>query len=298
MQCFNQIQTPIGLLHFCIQNTLNEQDFSNLKILSEQCDDYFPFTDTNLPYILCYDTSHTKLIGFLSLFADDAEHNERTENVPSKSCEVTALVAPSFRQNGIFTIMLQQIKQLFPNTCLYGTLPDEFKHTALTPVPYYRELLLQYDFSTLSHTETQNTTHPICDALEFYFSENDSCFMAYLNDTDNTHALLQNILIQNNCMDKILISNLLNEPVCVCNLDYEPSFTNIYGVYTEPALRHLGIGTHFIQNLIYEYFNDSELSSNGNTPLILNVRDTNIPALRLYEKCGFHPVETLTYYKL
>lgn len=80
------------------------------------------------------------------------------------------------------------------------------------------------------------------------------------------------------------------EEIAYCRLNFQPSFTVISTVYVDEKLRGRGLGSMFMKHFITDYF------SKYTKPLVLNVRNINVPALRLYEKCGFKIVETVKYY--
>lgn len=224
-----------------------------IQHLSDICQGYEPFFDsednTGFIYIGVFDATET-LIGFASgLDLEDY-------------VEVTALVHPAHRRQGIFKAMIKVIKE-YCNKTLVGTICPEILNmlsaSSLAPVFSHSELLMTY-------ANTTNIDSVLPDSFECLFTDDCDNYLMYEVDDD--------------------------EPVAVCNLDFTESFTNISGVYVDECKRGHGLGTLFMKELIRNYFEEFD------TPLILHVSSLNTAALKLYEKCGFETVDTINYYIL
>lgn len=277
-------------------DVLTPVQINGLKELIAICDNYEPYYNCGYTHFLYY--IDASLIGFLSFIPDETNdympaysinnNNGNSGSEPLLYCEVTALVHPEYRHNGIFNELITYAKNTFPSYTFYSTIPDYMSDVYPQNDIYFSEYLMKMsyddyiDFKNIASSDNnisscENYNNPCKNpysncltSLEFYFSDDDSNYLAYISDCD--------------------------EPVSVCNLDYEPSFTNIYGVFTEPEYRNMKIAYRMLESLMYEYFNDKELSNDHKNPLILNVRSTNIPAVHLYKKCGFKISQSVSYY--
>ncbi|MBQ4283526.1 MAG: GNAT family N-acetyltransferase [Lachnospira sp.] len=226
---------------------------NQLNTLCEACRGYEPYYDTegddSFVHVVALD-EHGNLVGFLGGIILD--------NV----VEITALVHPSFRKQGIFKAMLNKIKETYKAKKFIGTIPDEFrqaiKDSSIKPEYVHSELLMKLDNNCI-------LTDNISDSYECMFSDDYENFLMYSEDED--------------------------EPVAVCNLDFAGSFTNISGVFVDEDMRDQGIGTIFMKELINAYFEEFEV------PVILHVNSNNIAAIKLYEKCGFKTAECVDYYR-
>lgn len=290
-----------------ITDELSTVQLKQLAQLINDCNGYEPYYNCGYKHFLYY-TKGT-LAGFLSYIPDDTTStadistsgtSNNTLSAKTLFCEITALVHPQCRCKGILKKLIAYAKTVFPYYAFYGQLPDFMSEQSDI---YFSEYLMSMTYdSYIVHSDTNNTkcitnagfdntgsfnnirnTDNITDCnnsrnkndntslpLEFYFSDDCNNYFAYIKDSD--------------------------EPVCVCSLDYEPSFTNIYGVFTEPGYRNQKIAYKMLENLIYEYFADDELSDKHTKSLILNVRSTNAPAIHLYRKCGFKIEDSVNYY--
>lgn len=246
-----------------LNNTMKKQ----LDTLISKCDNYLPFTEDeeNSRYILAMDEKTSELFGFLSAWSVD-----------DNSCEITAIVDPDKRKSGIFTTMLHTLKALpefnstsdSMQTTFIGCLPDELIHSSLNQGLVSTEYLLgldhapDFDYNPLDHTPLdQDQNGP----YEYYFSDDDEAYLMYSSEP---------------------------EPIAVCSLDYQNSFTNVYEVFVDEDLRGQGIGFLFMKHLILDYFETQS------EPLILQVSSLNPAAYHLYQKCGFTERSHISYYRL
>lgn len=218
------------------------------------------------------------MIGFISCLMTDIENSDGITDLP----ELTALVAPALRRQGIFTKMLSELKKSLRAdiqfiTAVAKDFAEHFNASSLNggfayaeyllTCDHYKGSLLKNNICVNNSSDNNCSNNNYCDDnchYEFYFSDNDENYLMYEGDSD--------------------------EPIAVCDLNYQPSFTNISGVFVDEALRGKGIGTLFMTNLLKDYF---EIYEN---PLVLNVRSTNTAAVRLYRKCGFTEVSCVDYY--
>lgn len=277
-----------------------EQDLHNLI---SKCDGYEPFfeesstkpvdqcsnsstadtTDTSAScssssstvYIASYDEMTHEMTGFLSWLITESATSTDKSTDPTTSmvtAEVTALVDPAFRRLGIFTELFTVAKQIL--LCLgvnqiLCALPDSIANSSLNHGYIYKEALMQLNTKTLrSIAATNESTFNInpSDTFEYYYSDDELEYLMYEDDGE--------------------------EPIAVLNLDYQESFTNIYGVYVDESLRGHGIGSLLMNHLILDYASICDL------PLVLQVSSLNKAAVSLYKKCGFTEVSHISYYSL
>lgn len=267
---------------------LNAPLLKQLNHLIDDCDGYAPFfysADERGPSGLCQYAAfdeNQKMTGFLScLILPSTLPDIQYE------AEITALVAPDFRRQGIFSQMLSSLKQSpFPaGTRFICAVPPDFfprisNEACVSTTPFstsaaahrprfvqscaYAEFLLKLDASSARALPPEPLLSETAPAYEYYFSADETEYLMYLSGAD--------------------------EPAAVCSLDYQPSFTSLYGVYVDPAHRKKGFGTLLLRHLIQDYFDGCE------RPMILNVRSINTAALRLYKKCGFIEESRIDYY--
>lgn len=245
--------------------TLNTTYQNQLHELIASSNSYEPFLDCNTPYFLAFSKqTPTVLIGFLSFII--SEGINRTE------VEITALVSPKFRRQGIFHALFQTAKKTIlsminPYSSIIAALPSFLINSSICKGFAYSEYLMKLEKKDglrpfiCEYINTRNFT-----AYESFFSDEEDEFLLYRKDAD--------------------------EPCAVCSLEYSESFTNLYGVYVDEDCRRQGIGTLLMHNLIQEYFAENDL------PLILNVRSTNTGAVKLYKKCGFTVESHVDFYNI
>lgn len=245
--------------------TLNTTDQKKLHELIASSNFYEPFLDCSTPYFLAFSKQNPSvLIGFLSFLI--------SEGIDGAEVEITALVSPMFRRQGIFHALFQTAKKTIlsminPNSSIIAVLPSFLVNSSVCKSFAYSEYLMKLEKKEslhpliCQHMNTRNSA-----AYECFFSDEEDEFLLYRKDAD--------------------------EPCAVCSLKYSESFTNLYGVYVDEDCRRQGIGTLMICNLIQEYFAENDL------PLILNVRSTNTGAVKLYKKCGFTVESHVDFYNV
>jgi GNAT superfamily N-acetyltransferase len=171
-----------------------------------------------------------------------------TENGKNKEIEVTALVHPLYRGCGIFKALLSELKK-YEKRAAYIVQAENGTHSIYKGYAY-SEYLMKHKSGRIADGFAE-----ISDDYETCFSDDYKDFLLYRGDED--------------------------EPCAVCSLDYNDSFTSLYGVYVDEEIRKKGVGTRLIKELLAGYFKENT------KPLVLNVRSTNTAAVKLYQKCGF-----------
>lgn len=248
------------------QNSLTPDNMKQLESLISLCSGYKPFIDCNTPYYLIFCPKQPNiLVGFLSFISIDSTDGQ----AHCRETEVTALVHPDWRNKGIFTALLtkarEDILSLFnqPNSII-AALPEYLTTSDICRGYAYSELLLECG-APVSAVISPDNMDDYYD-YETFFTDDGADFLLYCKDED--------------------------EPCAVCSLDYCGAYTNIYGVYVDEERRNKKIGSLLMQSLLEKYF------KKYNVPLILNVRNTNTAAVKLYKKFGFTEKSKINYYYL
>ena len=275
-------------------SALDTTFLAKLNTLIQKCDGYEPFylcavdadfstASSERPAFMHYaafsDSSCSQLTGFLS-FVITRDHDQL-------EAEITALTAPEYRRRGICRELLSCAdRYLNANGVTYRIcqLPDDLLHSSINKGYAYSEYLMQLDSSN-HHARADQPSVSLsvsnissgCEPFEYYFSEDGCAYLMYRSESDEEK--------EEDCYEDYCYE----EPIAVCSLDYQPSFTSLYGVYVEEELRGKGIGTLLLKNLLADYFEESD------APLILNVRSTNPAAVSLYRKCGFMERSCINY---
>lgn len=181
--------------------------------------------------------------------------------------EITALVAPAFRRQGIFTALLDRLKATPPleKIPLVCAVPAELFTTgtpSFVQAHAYAEYLLK-------------CTQPPFDGCPCDLSPDFAGYESFFSDDGKTY---------------LLYPPAADEPSAVCSLSDQTDFTALSGVFVDEDRRGKGLGTLLMQRLLRDYFKADK------RPLVLNVRSTNTAACRLYQKCGFTEVSRMDYY--
>ncbi|MGN0316372.1 MAG: GNAT family N-acetyltransferase [Lachnospira sp.] len=247
---------------------LSGNDSKALEKLCRECDDYEPFFDDegNCDIYMLAARYNSRLIGFLSLLRLDS----------SDPYELTALVSPAHRNHGVFSDLLSEAKKYMsestPDTSIICAVPKEYSATKCVGDILFEEYLMTLSSfitepcETLHH-ETEQSAKDLLPGREYCFTDDFTSFLVYKDES-------------------------APEPCALLNLDYQQSFTGIYGVFVDEDIRHQGIGTLLMHDFIDEY------SKTNSLPLVLNVRSTNTAAVALYKKCGFTIESHIPYYNI
>lgn len=279
-------------MKYKIIERLSETDCEKLALLIDKCNGYEPFylTGNEIKAFDNYDTNNETeysddyspnelrqlaayddkghMIGFISFICDENFNccitSEEKENyykdlslsMPKDLPELTSLVAPKYRHRGIFSEMFSRIKA--------ATGINAFIVSGnLKKTPAFLEYLMK--LTNDEYNKCIDSKYDADTGYSFRFEARDSVYVMY----DTKPAA---------------------EEIAYCRLSFQPSFTVISSVYVDEKLRGAGLGSIFMKHFITNYF------SKYKKPLVLNVRNINVPALRLYKKFGFKIIETVKYY--
>lgn len=78
-----------------------------------------------------------------------------------------------------------------------------------------------------------------------------------------------------------------------CHMDYEDNTTTLYNIEIFPEYRGQGY-SGILMHLVLKYLEEQ----NAPTPILLHVTESNLPAVRTYQNCGFEVVQEVRYYTL
>lgn len=258
---------------------LNNEELASLKLLMDMCDGYEPYyTKIADPSIIMFTASvNNKLVGFFSLLLTNEDD----------TAEVTALIHPDYRRMGLFSTLRSTASQWLANSSDYshfsmiGSVPHSLASSGFpySKTPAFAEYMLKLTCNSYKLSSSSYDASPYANSgmlpcgidvsqCEFGFSQDETAYFMYADEA-------------------------ASEPCALLNLSAETTFSNIYGVWVDENLRGNGIGTLLMQAFLEDYFEDSSA-----LPLVLNVRDTNTAAFKLYKKCGFTEVSHISYYTL
>lgn len=249
---------------YLTENEITDFDNYDANDELEYFDDYSP---NELRQLAAYD-DNGDMAGFISFICDkdfncctvsdnkDNYYNDLSNGMPKDLPELTSLVAPKYRHQGIFSEMFSKIKEATGINAFIvsGNLPKK---------PAFSEYLMK--LTDNEYNKCHDSSYDADTGYSFYFEEHDSVYAMYSE-------------------------NASPEETAYCCISSQPSFTVISSVYVDEKMRGRGLGSIFMKHFITDYF------SKYAKPLVLNVRSINVPALRLYENCGFKIVETVKYY--
>lgn len=298
-------------MKYKIIERLSGADCKKLSLLIDKCNGYEPFylteEDTDdfspneLRQLAAYD-DNGDMAGFISfIYNEDSNcrialsaaadyYADLSHGMPKDLPELTALVAPKYRRQGIFSEMLSQIKA--------ATGIDAFIVSGnLRKEAAFSEYLMKLTNDMHNKCDTPDIRRKYsADTKETGAAEdiNDIKAAASAEDINDTENVNNNeYLFRFEEQDSVYVmydASPTSKEIAYCRLSFQPSFSVIYSVYVDEKLRGNGLGSIFMKHFIADYF------SKCAKPLVLNVRSINIPALRLYEKCSFKIVETVKYY--
>lgn len=250
---------------FKILKNLSHNDILKLNNLIVKCNNYEPYYNCNSLHVAAFTDSKETMTGFISCILDS--YNEETDTA---IYEISALVSPEYRQKGLFLNLLHKLKEYIKPM-----------HTACRFICNMPKILLKSNIS-----------------FGYAFSEHLMILKHRLNDLNVISGVSADVSNHYECLFSddsahyFLYKNFKEdeEPTALLNIDYQPSFTNIYGVYVDKDMRNAGLGTFLMTSFIMDYFNEHL------NPLVLNVRNSNTAAFQLYKKCGFITQSHIDYY--
>lgn len=338
----------------------NVFSYDNVLQLSKLCD-YEPFCDEPEADDLIQLAAFTKdthcLVGFISCLntiidsnADSSNdidsHNDTinndtinlgTSNLDTNNLdtiksdtlddiviEFTAMVAPDYRRQHIFTAMFDALicavnslisdnSTTHRNIKYITAIDDETANSIISHqhnlmgntagntnininIEYtYSEYLMELSVEHILHSQhNQYTEHNGYFKLNGY---NNHKYNTYIN---NSSVLPDTIELLKYDDEYQLVSNTSDELISSISFEHFNTHICIHDVWTDPDMRRCGYARLLLAELIQDWKNDS-LNNNGDDniiPLILHVSGSNMPAVRLYKSSGFVVREEVKYYSV
>lgn len=196
-------------MEFISTGSLSHRDLTNISHLCKELDYEAFFEEGDFGsdlFFMAYDND--TLAGYLSLmFWED-------------KCEVTALVAPDYRRQGIFTRLLSMAHNAYPSTSFTGTFHKDYnlENSSVCRGPAYTDLFMMLESCT---------SKPLTNDCRIAF--NDSVYKLYRGRT--------------------LIGS--------AGIDMTDSFTNVWNVTIKEPYRNRGYGSILMNYLINHYFKNN-----------------------------------------
>lgn len=238
---------------------LTAEQKRDIKRLTDVCRHEEPLTlsaplEEGLEYFLLYDD--VRLLSMLFLFFPE-----------EAVCECAAFTHPSYRQNGYFTVLLDDALDFI----------DDYEETHN----------LQTDFCFLSDGLSPAAASAL-QALgaEYWYSEYG--MERTLSEDDRLCQATLPLSVED-AGDHLYTAALRDQVIGVCMVIPNGDCVYLYGFEIKEAYRHKGCGQNFLLGML-------SLLSYDYRRISLQVSGRNTAALSLYRRTGFHITETLSYY--
>jgi ribosomal protein S18 acetylase RimI-like enzyme len=192
-----------------------------------------------------------KCIGFLSVFMPNPQE-----------WEVTALVHPDYRRQGIFSDLFDCAMD-----CLEDTLPEQLFFTIDPANEVARQLLLDMGFA-------------------FSYSE---YTMIYDSSPIDTPTMPEGICVKKNDSGYALLQ--ANTTIGTCPVDASAGAYTIYAFEILPQFRGKGYGSLLLDFVIHQLQHE-----NNQLPILLEVNGENTVAYNMYLRHHFRIHQQLDYY--
>ncbi|STX44729.1 N-terminal GNAT family acetyltransferase [Legionella donaldsonii] len=237
-------------------------------------------TDNNVFY---YQDNH--LAGFLSVyfFYEDA-------------CEISIIVDPTYRRQGIATQMLQSIMPLLLtkqiNTVIFST-PAKLNDEWLSRLGFHYQSseyhMQRHSYEPVLISRRELTMRPATAAdIPILSVIDEACFEA-AKETDMA-ARFNSLLNDNNYV--IFLASLQEKPVGKAHIRWQSDDAILSDIAILPAYQRQGLGSELLAWCI----NNS--LSQGKTHLALDVETSNQGALDLYTRHGFKTKDANDYWAI
>lgn len=244
-------------MNYIKTNRLNQKILSQLRKLD--LEDYVPFYADRLAANYSsfhFLTENDRLVSFIGIMP-----------VNETDVELTAYTNPSFRHQGHFTFLLENVmKELSQSSVRHIFSEQKLTFPFIKNVFSHAEYLMQ-----LPYKGYRSAPKP-ADGIELleYSREND-------NDTEYIYILTE----------KKTALGLLK---LTCEKGSETAC--LHHVQIRKPCRHKGYGTLLVSHALHSFLQEK------NCDMILHVTSTNTAAIRLYQNLGFRIIQSLDYYRL
>lgn len=257
----------MGSSQIVLRQSLNEQVYQDIYGLEMICRQYekgtykleldyklknsHAHTDDNLNEFLYY-VDH-ELIGYIGICDFDAE-----------VLEVTGMVHPDFRNQGIFSK-------------LYDLVQEGFNKRPA------QEMLL------FCHKDLQAGLHFIEQKARYHHAEYDM----YLDISVFTPTMKYRLKLEEiDSKEHLFIGKVDNTAIGQVRLELGTEVGGIYGLEIFPDCRRQGYGRELLTQAI------EKLVAHGMQKVFLQVDTMNEQALKLYQSCGFVEGDVMLYYSI
>lgn len=283
------------------KNHLTKKDLQSIAQLNSYYPDYAPYyeSDSNNKETCFFLAYEEDCIGFLSfLWVADSDFPEEAE--------LTAMVAPAFCHKQIFTAMLEacrkECKKLGITRLYFATrqsTANAYSHSELLMQLTTAEYADQLSDASSAIRSSDSLPAPYYVVRESDIVEADN--PNHSKDIVHSKGIVPaNALVQEQDTHKrtddtdigqcaFLLYDADANPVGLCRLCEEASFTNLWGIEINAAYRQQGLATALLSFVLKEYF------AHTNKPLILQVGSRNVAALHLYQRLGFVITQRIDY---
>ncbi|WP_166241580.1 GNAT family N-acetyltransferase [Paenibacillus turpanensis] len=280
---------------------LTEQDLTMIRQLEQQClkADLFPLKlnwdmlesrDSGVgDDFLAFDGE--SLVGFVGLYAFPG----------SETIEVSGMVHPDCRQNGVFRLLAERVKAealsrgaeellyICPSASIGAIGYAKSRKLQYT----HTEHLMRYD-STAAAIGTGDSPSSEESIALIPASKSDLArLIDLMQDGFGMSELLSRPYLEStleSTTDHTYMAHYKGEPIGTIRLMKDTHGAGIFGFVVDSAHRGRGLGRAILKQTV------STLIAEGYTNLWLEVNAVNDQALRLYESCGFRPVSSFEYY--
>jgi ribosomal protein S18 acetylase RimI-like enzyme len=278
---------------------LSKTQLLQIEQLADQCEQFENLTmklnwnrlrnrpAEELNDFLFYSDSH--LVGYLALYIFN-----------TREVEISAMVAPSHRRQGIFSRLLQAARQ----EIIHRKIPDilficEHKSPAVEPV--MARLKAAYEFSEhkMIHTGGQpqppKQHHPdvtlrpaTIQDIQMVAQLDEACF----NVPPETSISYLSAVLDNHATHQLSVIMLNTQPIGKIQTLPVGREVSVSAFCIWPEHRHKGIGYQILSRVV------TDLLVAGWDQITLEVETKNRQALKIYQRAGFESSTTYDYYRL
>lgn len=319
--------TSLNIDHILIKNFFDTDD---IKQLITSCN-YEPLYDKphspDLIQLAAYDTTSPDngLAGFISCIvpeflydsgddegSDCVNNNENNTNEIAEThtkyeIEITAIIKPEYRQNGIFTKLFAALRQLIDNECVINNIytpvityiaanPRKQKDNTQSPdMTYaYSDYLMSITPDKICPIHSNTVLNETSDKVSVKVSDKFSSKVF----NENSDKTFNNISVSYEVDSDEEVFELIDtdNDTLISSVSYYSSGNSIclYDVWTNPDYRRNGCAGYLLSYMM------KELSSNDLSirSFILHVSGRNTAAVNLYNSIGFAVEQEIKYYRL
>jgi ribosomal protein S18 acetylase RimI-like enzyme len=221
-----------------------------------------------------------RLVGFLGLYGFGVQPSE---------IELTGMIHPGFRRQGIFTRLFRAAEQLCRERGAERLLLIA-ERQSLSGAGFAASAGCRYDFSEyrMICNEHAEATAPAGFALR-PVKQDDTAFLQNLDEICFGRSFPGGYDRE---LEGLSVAMLDGREIGKIGLNYENGLGYIFGVCILPEYRGRGYGRAMLDAVLNRHF------AAGDTPVILEVAVKNNGALTLYKSCGFSELTIYDYYEL